>query len=209
MVSITLTTNTARSASLTAALVVFVLCTWSPDLRQRFEEKSNRPWEAIADYLRSRLEPTDFLVAPDYGEAVPALNLAAYFGKRKDNYDFRPVSSFLAPSKAAEPGRIFFIEPHEPIVTTAPSAQFGTVQIVTYSAPTRLAEAEALLADLERSLQGKVSETRTGDYRLVLDLLAALGRPDVGGKNLRLYYECLRLTSRQRWSPPQKLRISP
>jgi hypothetical protein len=199
----------AGHALLCVALTSFVLSSWTSDLRRQFEEKSNRPWGEIAGFLRSRIEPGDVLVASDYDDAFPALNLRVHLGKRRNSYNFPPVSSFLEPSKAAEPGRIFFIEPHEPIVTTAPQAQFGTVQVVVYSAPTRRAEAEALLADLEQSLHGQVSDTRTGDYRLVLDLLAALGHPDVGYSNLRLYYRCLMRTPRQRWAPRQKLGIPP
>jgi hypothetical protein len=197
----------ARSPVLCGAAALFVLATWSPDLRRLFEQKSNRPWSAIATFLRTHMEPPDLLVASGSGDLLgsPAVNLAPYLGDRARN--FQSVSSFLAPGKAGNRGRIFFIQPHEPIITEAPSWRFGTVHIVTYAAPTRAAEAEALLTDLEQSLQGKISDTRVGDYRLVLELLAALGRPDVGSKNTERYYECLMRTPRQRWAPRQMLGI--
>ena len=195
-----------RSTAAVAVVVALVLATWTPDARALFAAKRDRPWRTIARFLRGHLRPADLLLASDTAEVFPALNLGVYLGERAAA--FRPVADFLAPAEAARPGRIVFVEPWEPLATTRPRRRFGTVQVVTYAAPTRAAAAAALLADLEARLGDRVGDALAGDWRVVLDVRAALGRPDADGGVTQRYYESLMRTRRQRYMPRQFLGLS-
>jgi len=184
-----------RGALACALLTAVVVASWTPEIRTLFAEKERYPWRTAATYLNHNLREGDVVVFPDVAQLHPQLILSLLVERATS---FLPVSTYLS-ARGDPPGRLVVVNPHTPIESDAEQVRLGEIQILVYDQTPRVAAARAFLADLERSVGERVSGELAGQYRLILDLRAALSpETDVPSEYTARYYSCLVRTELQR-----------
>jgi hypothetical protein len=186
-----------------ALAVAAVVACWVPQLGALAREQRDRPWPAVATWLRERIGPGTVVVCVDYAQELPPLTLEPLLGDA--SAAVQDVSALLAPAVPATTRRLLVVNPHVPLATTATRRRFGGVQVVDYGRGDPAALAGAFAADLERTTAGRVDGELAGHYATLLAVVRARGGTDGDGRLTRLFYLSLQRTRRMRFVPPQQL----
>lgn len=182
------------------ALVALLLLSWSPRMADLFRRKADYPWIAAGAAVQQELRS---------GQQVLALNsegidcsscLLAYVPFDR----FTTIAAYAGVTNR-EPTGLVVVTGARPLVTSAPRGSNGRIHWAVYRGNRRAGVAQALLADLIRTVGHDVNPDLTAYYRTILDLLAALRLPDPDAGFTSRYHQCLQATIRQRFCPPQML----
>jgi hypothetical protein len=186
-----------RSTLVPLVLGAVVVSSWLSRLDSIFEAEEEQPYEEAAAYVES--------LGPKRNEVLCVdPSTRNHLGIHLDEKALLPKKNWwerLSP----DGGRLVVVDEGRPLKTDAPRQRFGAIQVVTYSAPSPAGLLALLVADLQRTLDGRISPRFTDQYELVVELLSVLGREEELVQYVTLYYESLMRSRRQKNAPSQLL----
>lgn len=186
--------GSSRGATIIALVVA---ASWSPALRETYQERQAHPYEQIAEYLIEQRVGSEELFAVERGTR---LQLSPYL----PGGVFAPVDALLDEAGST---RLFVVCGEVPL-DSRDVQHFGELMVVEYEGGSPRDLGRLLLQDLESGLGGRIDADYADHYALMMDLLFRLGEERELSKIGVLYYESQMRTKRQRGTPTQLLERS-
>ena len=193
-----------RRNLVTFLLVIFLLITWVPHVRDVFCEKSNYPWHRVADFVKRTYQENDVIL---YGAWTISHNLYPYFVE--PHYVTTHLPRYSEQQHVGKKdGKTFLIVSKPFLTSDYPGYAFGNIQVIIYQQEQYPQLLLTIRDDLLKSIQpGNISPELTEHYRNIWELSKKLHQENENFKYYQLYVLCLRLTERQR-NIPKSLQYS-
>jgi hypothetical protein len=195
-----------RSLLPVTASVILLILSWTPQIRQAFDQKSSYPWHKVADYITTHFADGDIIVGSD---RVEPFHLIPYLsGKPYPNFQLNSDTLRDAAFSVNSGARIFFVTSAHFVETNYPSYYFGNVQVITYAGMRDQPVLRAIRDDLINTVKGgkEVAPELTSIYKNIWDINNQLGLDDNNFYYYNLWVKCFELTKRQR-NIPRSLQI--
>jgi hypothetical protein len=193
-----------RRKLVTLILVILLLITWVPHVRNVFSEQYDYPWRQVADFLKTTYQENDVIL---YGAWTISHNLYPYFVE--PHYVTSHLPRYSEQQYAGKNNGKTFLIVSKPLVTSDyPGYVFGNIQVIIYGQNPYPQLLFKIRDDLLNSIKpGEISPELTDHYRNIWELSKKLHQENDNFKYYQLYVLCLRLTERQR-NIPKSLQYS-
>jgi hypothetical protein len=182
-------------------LVILLILSWTPQIKQVFDRKSSYPWHKVAYYITKHFTGGDIIIGSSWKEP---LDLLPYFSERPYpnvvlSGEALRNSAFGSNSAA----KIFFVAADHPVETAYPSVSFGNIQVITYKESPGQPAALIIRNDLVNTVEkgGELDPGLTSFYRNIWDINNYLGEEQNNFYYYNLWMKCRELTERQRNIP--------
>jgi hypothetical protein len=188
-------------------LVILLILSWTPQIKQIFDRKSSYPWHEVAYYITKHFTGGDIIVGSSRREPF---NLLPYFSERPyPNVVLSGEALLHSAFGINSMVKIFFVASGHVVETAYPSVSFGKIQVITYKGSPGQQAARTIRNDLVNTVGkgGALDPELTSFYRNIWDINNYLGEQQNNFYYYNLWIKCRELTERQR-NIPYRLQIS-